>query len=223
MGDIHRFAELKKYSTKTYGMHQSAMIDSLSGNAMVEVEVANDVEGGMCGTLVVYWLKEMLTTRQDSWFLPRHVSFMDKKDAKQQTQKFHNLMAGFLAPKHAEYHRLRKKGDSRPCLLILAPDVPGKMSAKVKVDSMDIKDLEAFGFKASRGYYVTLICEHARHAVGIFGQAGGKITFFDPNAGEYEISGIQWGHFIEVYKEIIETKTSWGTIKSVRLSSARVG
>jgi hypothetical protein len=223
MGSTYRFAELKKYSKKVYGMHQSDMTKSLPGNEGVEPEVASDVEDGMCGALVVYWLKEMLDpTRQNSFFLPRNVSLVGNQRAKEETKQLHNMMAGFLAPKQAEYHRLRRAGDNRPCLLILAPGVPGGMSAKVKVDNMSFKDLEAFDFKAGRGYYLTLICENARHAIGIVGQVENKITFFDPNAGEYEISGLLWGHFVQAYKGIIEN-TRWGAISSIRLSSARLG
>ena len=113
-----------------------------------------------------------------------------------------------------------RAGDQRPGLLILCPaDLEAKTQSRWEIS---FEDLGMFHFRRNRGYYITLVCEKARHAIGVIGRHPEGFRFFDPNAGEYRVTSLQWDRFLTTYKEIIDKKLGWGKIVSVRVSRARV-
>lgn len=221
MGEHNNFAELKKYARKSYGMHQGALMRKVVGSGLASHEIHNAVEGGICGTLVTYWVKDMLMDRRNSLFVPPPVvaEGVAADTFKQRTQFRHMIVAGVCMSDHAKYVKLRKGGDTRPALLILSPE---GVSATQKGGERGFGDLLDFAFKAGAAYYVTLVCERARHAVGIHGTHGGGFTFFDPNAGEYEVPGLHFDRFLEAYRAVLRQKMGFGEITGIVISKGKL-
>jgi len=133
----------------------------------------------------------------------------------------HMIVAGACMSDHAKYVRLRKAGDKRPALLILSPE---GVSTSQKGGDRPFADLLGFGFKADAAYYVTLKLEggRARHAIGIRGTHEHGFTFFDPNAGEYEVSGFQFDRFLSAYRQILIEKLRFGDVDAIVISKGKL-
>ena len=214
----HNFEELKQLATKNFGMHQNRLLAQAGRSSLVDDETMAKVGSGMCATLTTYWIAEQLRDDKTGSYFRYEAPGLPAAKVKAIRTDRQALMLSVLSPKHARYVELRTAGDMRPGLLILAP--PGVQGEAMP--SMAFDDLVTFDFKAGRAYYVTLICDKARHAIGIIGQHRATLTFFDPNAGEYEIKGLLFDRFLSAYKEIIATSLKWGQINSIVVSEASI-
>lgn len=219
MGQHHNFARLKIHARKSYGMHQGALIRKVADSGFQDADICKAVQKGICGTLVTYWVKDILKGRESSLFVPppKEGEGVGPDTFKARRDFRHMIIAGVCMPDQLRYNKLRSEGDQRPALLILSPE---GVDAKVKGGDRAFGDLVGFNFKEDAAYYITLVCKSARHAIGICGSHGSGFTFFDPNAGEYEVPGVLFDRFLSEYRTILEKTLHFGEIGSVVISKA---
>jgi hypothetical protein len=113
---------------------------------------------------------------------------------------------------------MHRQGETKADVLIIAPHAD--LDVGEFTWNGTFTDLGDFPYKQDGAYYIDLYFKDAAHAIGIAGAIEKTISFFDPNAGDYEVSGVLFGKFMAAYKTSIEKE--FGEVRRITINNVRL-